>query len=48
MAAFIALDRLAEKAWKPETAAVLAEIRNILYLSSDFELAAELAGTLLD
>ncbi|MDR2569305.1 MAG: response regulator [Oscillospiraceae bacterium] len=39
-----ALDLLMENPWKPETVALLNEIRDILFLHSDFEKAAELAG----
>jgi CheY-like chemotaxis protein/anti-sigma regulatory factor (Ser/Thr protein kinase)/HPt (histidine-containing phosphotransfer) domain-containing protein len=40
--AYAALDLLMEKPWKPETVALLDEIRDTLYLQSDFEKAAEL------
>jgi len=46
--AYAALDRLKEKPWKPQTAAVLEEIRDILYLHSDFDGAAEQAGRILE
>jgi HPt (histidine-containing phosphotransfer) domain-containing protein len=46
--AYAALDRLKEKPWKPQTAAVLEEIRDILYLHSDFDGAAEQAGGILE
>jgi len=36
-AVYAALDRLKEKPWKPETAAALDEIREMLFLHSDFE-----------
>ena len=36
-AAYAALGRLKEKPWKPETAAMLEEIRETLFLHSDFE-----------
>jgi signal transduction histidine kinase/DNA-binding response OmpR family regulator len=36
-AVYAALDRLKEKPWKPETAAMLEEIRETLFLHSDFE-----------
>jgi CheY-like chemotaxis protein len=36
-AVYAALDRLKEKPWKPETAAALEEIRETLFLHSDFE-----------
>jgi signal transduction histidine kinase/CheY-like chemotaxis protein/HPt (histidine-containing phosphotransfer) domain-containing protein len=42
-AAYAALDRLKEKRWKALTAASLEEIRDALYLHSDFEAALELA-----
>ena len=40
-AAYAALDRLKEKAWKTNTAAALEEIRYTLFLHSDFDGAAE-------
>jgi signal transduction histidine kinase/CheY-like chemotaxis protein len=43
-AAYAALDRLKEKPWKPETIAALDEIHGALFLHSDFDRAAELAG----
>jgi len=43
-AAYAAFDRLKEKAWKPATAAALEEIRDMLFLHSDFDGAAERAG----
>jgi CheY-like chemotaxis protein len=46
-AAYAALDRLKERAWKPETAAALEKIHDTLFLHSDFEGAAELADALL-
>jgi signal transduction histidine kinase/DNA-binding response OmpR family regulator/ElaB/YqjD/DUF883 family membrane-anchored ribosome-binding protein len=42
-AAYAALDRLKEKPWKPGTSAALAEIRDMLFLHSDFDGAAERA-----
>jgi signal transduction histidine kinase/DNA-binding response OmpR family regulator len=45
-AAYAALDRLSEKAWKKETATILGEIRNSLFANSDFEAAAKRAGEL--
>jgi len=42
-AAYAALDRLKEKPWKPQTSAALEEIRDTLFLHSDFERAGELA-----
>ena len=46
-AAYAALDRLKQKPWRPETAAAIEEIRDALYLHSDFDGAAELAGELI-
>jgi len=43
-AAFAAFDRLKEKTWKPNTAAAIEEIRDMLFLDSNFAKAAELAG----
>jgi signal transduction histidine kinase/CheY-like chemotaxis protein len=45
--AYTALDRLKRKTWKPQTAAALETIRNALFLHSDFDGAAEQAGTML-
>jgi HPt (histidine-containing phosphotransfer) domain-containing protein len=45
--AYAALDELAGKNWRPKTAAELEEIRNILFLHSDFEEAAEKASDIL-
>jgi signal transduction histidine kinase/DNA-binding response OmpR family regulator len=45
--AYAALDRLKQKPWKPGTAAALEKLRDALYLHSDFEGAAELAGGLM-
>jgi HPt (histidine-containing phosphotransfer) domain-containing protein len=42
-----ALDRLKEKTWKKKTAVVLESIREHVYVSSDFEMAAECAQALL-
>jgi signal transduction histidine kinase/DNA-binding response OmpR family regulator len=42
-AAYAALDRLKEKPWKPQTAATLEKIRDMLFLHSDFDAAAEQA-----
>ena len=39
-AAYAALDRLKEKPWKSETAAALADLREMLFLHSDFDGAA--------
>ena len=46
-AAYDALDRLKEKPWKPGTAAMLEELRDMLFLHSDFEGAAEKAGVII-
>jgi signal transduction histidine kinase/CheY-like chemotaxis protein len=46
-AAYAALDRLKEKPWKMNTAAALEEIRDMLFLHSDFDEAAESAGVFL-
>jgi signal transduction histidine kinase/CheY-like chemotaxis protein len=46
-AAYAALDRLEEKPWKPQTAAALEEIREALFLHSDFDRAVERAGAFL-
>jgi signal transduction histidine kinase/DNA-binding response OmpR family regulator/HPt (histidine-containing phosphotransfer) domain-containing protein len=43
-AAYAALDRLKEKPWKPQTAAALEKIHDMLFLHSDFNGAAEQAG----
>ncbi|MCL1997748.1 MAG: ATP-binding protein [Turicibacter sp.] len=45
-AAYAALDELAKKHWKKETTAALEDIRNALFLHSDFEEAAELTEQL--
>ena len=45
-AAFAVLNRLKEKVWKTETNAALEEIRDRLYIYSDFEGAAERAAAL--
>jgi signal transduction histidine kinase/CheY-like chemotaxis protein len=42
--AYAAFDRLKEKPWKPGTAAALEEIRDMLFLHSDFDGAAEQAN----
>ncbi|MCL2026079.1 MAG: ATP-binding protein [Leptospirales bacterium] len=47
-AAHTALDRLKEKSWKRETAAALENIRDMLFLHSDFDGAAEQAGALFN
>lgn len=46
-AAYAALDKLKEKRWKNETAAELEEIRDMLFLHSDFETAALRAEAVL-
>jgi signal transduction histidine kinase/CheY-like chemotaxis protein len=46
-AAYAALDRLKEKPWKPQTTAALEEISDMLFLHSDFDSAAEQAGTVI-
>jgi CheY-like chemotaxis protein len=46
-AAYAALDRLQEKPWKPATVAALDEIRNALFLHSDFDWAAKRGKDLL-
>ncbi len=45
--AYAALDRLQEKNWTPATAAALEGIRDMLFLHSDFEAAAETCAELL-
>ncbi|MCL2044472.1 MAG: ATP-binding protein [Treponema sp.] len=47
-AAYAALDRLNEKSWKKETSAALGELRNLLFLHSDFDGAAEQALELIN
>ena len=42
-AAYAALDLLEEKPWKKETSVMLDSIRDLLFLESDFEAAAQLA-----
>jgi CheY-like chemotaxis protein len=42
-AVYAALDRLKEKKWKTETSAALEEIRDAMFLHSDFEEAGKLA-----
>ena len=44
---YSAVERLKEKRWKHETSVVFEDIRDVLFLHSDFEKAAELADTLL-
>jgi len=46
-AVYAALDRLKERRWKPSTAESLEKIREVLYLSSDFERAGELSMSLI-
>jgi signal transduction histidine kinase/CheY-like chemotaxis protein len=46
-AAYDALDRLQEKPWGPGTAAALETLRDMLFLHSDFEGAAEQVGALI-
>jgi len=46
-AAYAALDRLKEKPYRPQTAAALEEIRDMLFLHSDFDGAAEQAQQFL-
>jgi len=45
-AIFAAFDRLKEKQWKPKTAAAIEEIRDMLFLDSNFVKTAELARAL--
>ncbi|MCL2044474.1 MAG: ATP-binding protein [Treponema sp.] len=47
-AANAALDRLNEKKWKNETSTALEKIRNMLFLHSDFDGAAEQAAALIN
>jgi len=47
-AAYAALDKLKEKQWKPETAAAIEEIRDAIFLNSDFDGAANLAARVAD
>jgi len=46
-AAFAAFDRLKEKQWKPKTAVAIEEIRDMLFLDSNFVKTAELARALV-
>ena len=46
-AAYAALDLLGERRWKKETSAILENIRDLLFLESDFEAAAQQAGAIL-
>jgi HPt (histidine-containing phosphotransfer) domain-containing protein len=45
-AAYNALDRIKEKPWNPRTVAALEKIRDMLFLHSDFDGAAEQAEAL--
>jgi signal transduction histidine kinase/CheY-like chemotaxis protein len=47
-AAYAALDHLKKKLWKPQTAAALEKIRDMLFLHSDFDGAGEQAGAIID
>jgi CheY-like chemotaxis protein/HPt (histidine-containing phosphotransfer) domain-containing protein len=47
-AAYAALDRLKEKPWKIETSSAIEQIRDMLFLHSDFEGAAERVSRLLE
>jgi CheY-like chemotaxis protein len=47
-AAYAALDRLKEKQWKPQTSVALEDIRDMLFLHSDFDGAAEQAGGIME
>ncbi|MCL2294527.1 MAG: ATP-binding protein [Spirochaetes bacterium] len=47
-AAYASLDMLKKKQWKKETSAALEKIRDMLFLDSDFEAAAEQVQILLD
>ena len=46
-AIYAVLDRLKEKKWKPQTADTLEEIREALFLHSDFDSVAERIGVFL-
>jgi HPt (histidine-containing phosphotransfer) domain-containing protein len=46
-AAYAALDRLGEKAWKPDTLKALEEIRDALFIYSDFEGVVKMARALM-
>ena len=46
--AYEALDRLREKAWKPKTSEILSEIRETLFLHSDFEKAVMMTDAFLE
>jgi len=46
-AAYAALDRLKEKHWRMETTAALEDIRDTLFLHSDFDLAAERSSAII-
>jgi len=45
-AAFVALDALTVKAWKPESHALIEKIRNLIYSDSDFDGVVELVDAL--
>jgi nitrogenase molybdenum-iron protein alpha/beta subunit len=45
-AAYATLNKLKEKPWNPETLAMLEEIKDTLFVYSDFEKAAQLAEDL--
>ena len=47
-AAYAALDRLGEKQWKPETKDALEQIRDALFVYSDFDGAAEMAERFME
>jgi signal transduction histidine kinase/DNA-binding response OmpR family regulator len=47
-AAYDALDRLKEKLWKAQTAAALEKLRDMLFLHSDFDAAAEQAEEIIN
>jgi HPt (histidine-containing phosphotransfer) domain-containing protein len=47
-AAYAAFDRIKEKQWKTQTAAMIEEIRDMLFLHSDFDAAAARASKMLD
>jgi signal transduction histidine kinase/CheY-like chemotaxis protein/HPt (histidine-containing phosphotransfer) domain-containing protein len=46
-AVYVAIDRLKKRRWKPSTAESLEKIREVLYVSSDFERAGELSMSLI-
>ena len=47
-AAYAAFDRIKEKQWKAQTASMIEEIRDLLFLHSDFDEAAAKASKMLD